>query len=251
MSLIKDLIKKLRKGSKQLYRSGWQVWTGEERDVAISEPESNPTPMGWQEAYTTADATSTITGGSFKVAHSEEKRKDERIEKKPVEVVKEIVSEEPKMCLENIDKQIRIVARRIQILKDECKITPRDEIEALSYLKARKKYDKVKKLFRWQIATKEGIDALCKKYKVRMVNFSGYYKNVPTEALDELEKYISAYKKVSDAEPSFQLIIDDGGKETRKDPILLATSPFGRWFYICGAWDKEIEIVDDLIYKRK
>ena len=47
------------------------------------------------------------------------------------------------------------------------------------------------------------------------------------------------------------LIIDDGGKETRKDPILLAKSPFGNWFYVLGAWDKEVQYIDDLIYYNK
>jgi len=40
-------------------------------------------------------------------------------------------------------------------------------------------------------------------------------------------------------------------RERKKDPILLASSPFGKWFYILGAWDKEVEIVDDLVYHNK
>ena len=84
------------------------------------------------------------------------------------------------------------------------------------------------------------------------------------EAIDELEKFMKEYEKVSPGtKPVLKLIIDDipekapDGKvkgdsiERKKDPILLASSPFGRFFYILGAWDKEVEIVDDLIYHGK
>jgi hypothetical protein len=71
------------------------------------------------------------------------------------------------------------------------------------------------------------------------------------EAIDEIEKFIAACKKVTDAESEFRLIIDDGGTETKKDPIMYASSPFGKWFYVIGAWDKEIMYVDDIIYHGK
>jgi hypothetical protein len=71
------------------------------------------------------------------------------------------------------------------------------------------------------------------------------------EGIEELEKYAKTYAKVRDDEPCVGLIIDDGGKEQKKDPILIAGSPFGNWFYILGAWDKEVEYIDDLVYHGK
>ena len=129
---------------------------------------------------------------------------------------------------------------------------PQDERDALGYLEARKKYLKLRGTFNWEVTNDEKIIKLCKDYKVRQVNLQGYYKTMPQEALDEMEAFIQVYDKVrTDIEPVFSLIVDDGGKETRKDPILLARSPFGKWWYVLGAWDKEIEIVDDLVYKGK
>jgi len=88
-----------------------------------------------------------------------------------------------------------------------------------------------------------------------MVDFSSYSKNIPMEAIDELEKFLKEYTKVTDEKdkPILRLIIDDvpESKERKKDPILLASSPFGRYYYILGAWDKHVEIVDDLIYHGK
>jgi len=87
------------------------------------------------------------------------------------------------------------------------------------------------------------------------VSFRQYYSTIPKEAIDELEKFVHAYSKVSKLKPVLKLIIDDTPKSPergkKKDPILLAGSPFGKWFYILGAWDKEVEIVDDLVYNNK
>ncbi len=71
------------------------------------------------------------------------------------------------------------------------------------------------------------------------------------EALEEVDKYIKVCEKVRDDKPVFRLIIDDKGKEMKKDPILLALSPFGKWYHFLGAWDEEVKYVDDIIYNGK
>ncbi len=229
VKVINDLIKKLRgnKNNKRLYRSGWN----------LTEDRSEP-----MSAYLVEE-----TSGSSKRSNSE----DKRIAKKPVEVFKEILSEEPKVNLNNLDQQIALVKRRMNFLIDELGMQASDEKEALKFLEARKELVKNKTLFGWAVTTFSKIEELCKKYKVRLVDFQSFYKCVPMEAIDELEKFIDAYRKVSKDEPILKLIIDEGGKETKKDPILLASSPFGKWFFVLGAWDKEVEIVDDLIYNGK
>lgn len=226
-NLIKDLIKKLRgnKNNKYLYRSGWSL-----------DSQQNDSPAIFVEEAGTS---------------TKNKKEDTRITKKPVEVFKEILSEEPKINLANLDQQIALVKRRMNFLIDELGMGASDEKEALKFLEARKEYIKNKILFNWSVTSFSKIEELCKKYKVRVADFQSYYKCVPMEAIDELEKFIDAYKKVRKDEPMLKLIIDDGGKETKKDPILLASSPFGKWFFVLGAWDKEVEIVDDLIYNGK
>lgn len=173
---------------------------------------------------------------------------DSRLVKKPVEVVGEILSEAPALDLTDLNKQIKVVERRMRILEEQDLSCP-DEKRALAYLNARKNYAKVKHLFRWQVTNDSLMEKMCRTYKVRVVPFSAYYKNVPMEAIDEIEKFVHACDKIK-VKPIFSLVIDDGGKETKKDPILLAASPFGNWSYVLGAWDKEVEIVDKLIYGR-
>lgn len=226
LSTIKQL--KQQKKNSYLYRSGWNSnFSGEviEEIHPYIVESSNESPKS-------------------------EKKVDERIEKKPVEVFKEIISEKPKIDLTNLDKKIEMIKKRIEVL-ESAGVSISDEKEAISFLEARKKYQKYKDEFKWEITTISSVENLCKKYKLRSVGINSFYKSLPMEAINELEKFINSYNKVSNINPVLTLIIDEGGKEDKKDPILLAGSPFGKWYYLLGAWDKEVEFVDDLIYHGK
>ena len=229
---LKSFLSGLRRKSIPSYRSGWGDNT----------PNSN--------SYISISDTALFTSSNSITKAKEET--DKRIEAKPVDVYKEILTEEPKMNLVSLDNQIKMVERRIKTIENlDTNFKVQDERVALEFLKARKKYDKTKDLFGWHIATMEGIKKLTAKYKLQEVTFMHYYKTVPMEALDEIDNFVKAFGKVRDDNPQLHLIVDEGGKEQRKDPILLAGSPFGNWWYILGAWDKEVEIIDDLIYKGK
>ena len=227
--MLKELLSKLRKKALPAYRSGWQVGrSGRGGFIEIND-------------YVT----------------SADKKEDVRTAKKPVDVFKETLSDEPIVNLNNIDGQIKIVERRIKLLTEELGMKVEDEYEALAFLRARKNYLKCKGEFNWATTTFALIEKLLSSYKLKMVDLSDYYKTVPTEAIDELEKFIAVYKKVcgKNLKPVLKLIIEDTPtsreRTKRTDPILLAGSPFGKWFYVLGAWDKEVEVVDDLIYHGK
>lgn len=248
--MIKELKTWLRKIKKDgnpmpLYRSGW--------DLGMSNAPSN---VVWFNSLTTGTETGG-TGTNDSVTSREEKKLDERIAKKPVEVYGELVAETPEMNLVGLDPQIALVKRRLKMF-EELGVNPVDELEALGFLEARKRGLKNKVSFRWAPTTLSLVNALVMKYKLSYVDFYGYAKNIPMEAIDELEAFIEEYSKVRDDKPLLKLIIDDepapGQKvsaERKKDPILLASSPFGKFFYILGAWDKEVQIVDDLVYHGK
>lgn len=178
---------------------------------------------------------------------------DKRKVVKPVDVFKQIIGKEPKINLENLEGELEIVKKRADFLKENFPdIGISDEEIALKFLQARKKYEGTKDSFRWPVTSQEKIDKLCSKYKLRTVSFTSFYKTVPAEGLNEMEYFMEAYQKVRKDEPFFQLIVDETGEETKKaDPILLAGSPFGNWYYVLGAWDKEIEIVDQLVYPKR
>jgi hypothetical protein len=185
-------------------------------------------------------------------------RLDERIEKKPVDVYQELFEETPKIDLVGIKERIKLVEKRLEYMKFLGGQTG-DEKIALRYLYARSKFEKYGNLFTWSITTKNKIDALCKKYTLANVSFHAYSKTIPMEAIYEIEKYIKAWNKVTkkgDANLTMYLIIEDTPEssqsgERKKDPILYADSPFGKWFYILGAWDKEVQYVDEIVYRGK
>ena len=230
---FRQLLRKLRGKSKYNFVSPQLSDSSMELVQNIQTPSGSTTAfIGW--------------GNSGEIKVTEDTRK----EVKPIEVFQELTADEPQIDLNGLDKKIEIVKRRSKLFK-QLSGSSFDEDMALKYLRARKNFPKYGKLFVWKITTDDKIQALCKQYKVQLVSFGGYKKNVPMEALDQLEKFLDAHEKVTDVKPDFSLIVDSGGKETRKDPILLARSPFGKWYYILGAWDKEVEIVDDLIYKGK
>ena len=204
----------------------------------------------WNEGETRYTISNTVEWESL--TNNRSKSDDNRIVKKPVEIYEQIISEEHKINLNNLDGQIKLVKERMKVLTQHTRhVDLNHEKIAIGYLKARKKYLKYKNEFKWAITNKDMIDKLCKKYKVKKVSFGNYYRNIPKEGVDEIKRFGEAFQNVSNNDPVFELIIDDGGKEEKKDPILLATSPFGNWYYILGAWDKEVEIVDKLIYGGK
>lgn len=230
---LKKLVKKFRKSNK--YESTFYNEPGVPRMSSGFATMNNATTM-----YTTLGVSGETQAAPV----------DAREVKKPVDVFHEILIEQPMIDLVDIDHKIKTVKRRINVLKEQS-VNLSDETEALGYLLARKQYNKVKDLFKWKVTTDEKIKELLSKYKLMQVSFQGYAKNVPNEALDEIEQFAEAYERVSDRQPNLQLIVDYEGPEHKKDPILLARSPFGRWWYVLGAWDKEVEYVDDLIYKGK
>ena len=177
---------------------------------------------------------------------------DIRIDKKPVEVFEEILKEVPvfEVTESVLDAHIKIVEERIKILSEHIRDSSfSDEYQAIAFLKARKSFWANRDLFKWKTTTEDMIKALLKKYKLTMRNIEGYHRNLPKEAVDEIAKFTKAFRLVvKDGDPLFEMIMDKDGPETKKDPILLARSPFGRWYYVLGAWDLEVLIVDELVY---
>jgi len=183
------------------------------------------------------------------------KPKDIRKKKKPIEIWEELIAEKPNIDCSDIDKKIKVVEKRIEVVESYMKDTPNDEYEVLGYLKARKKYAKYAEHLQYPITTQEIIDELCKKYKVEVRKFEEYYTLVPEEGIDELVEFKRICQKIRTEKPVVRLIVPITEKKEmskrKRDPILLVSSPFGRWDYILGAWDKEVAIVDDFIYNGK
>ena len=212
--ILERFLKKLRKKSKRLYRTGWD-----------NQGEIHVESIG--------------TLGSFGSSS-----KDKRKEVKPKAVMKELLGEKAKIDLTNLDQKIKVIKKRAEFMEDEIEIGASDERKVLSWLNARKKYPRNATLFCWKTTTQTKIDTLLSKYQLALGSISFYKRCIPEEAIDEMEKFTKACRKVTNTHPEIKIIADKD--ETKKDPIVLGVSPFGNFFYVLGAWDKEVEIMDEL-----
>lgn len=215
MKFLDKLFKKLKKKSRRLYRSGWNVYPTE---VAIS-------------SFGSINAT------------SEDKRKTV----KPKAVMKELFSDKKKKVrvdLTNLDEKIKAIKKRRDFMEYDLNLSTHDEEKVLNWLKARKKFKKYASLFKWRTTTPAMIQKLLKEYKLNLGEVITYKRCIPAEAIEEMEKFTDAYGKVEKSPPQLKIIADID--ETKKDPIILGQSPFGNYFYVLGAWDKEVEIMDEL-----
>lgn len=175
---------------------------------------------------------------------------------KPVEVWEILKNnDEPIVDCTDLDNKIKVIEDRIRVLSE---YTGNRDIEqekqCISYLEARKKYNKYKDNFAYPTTNMEMMNLLCDEYTLKIATVNQYSGTMPKEAIDELDKYTKSFKKITKGLPAVRLIVpekDFKTEEKKRDPILLAESPFGNWFYILGAWDKEVLIVDELIYDGK
>lgn len=102
----------------------------------------------------------------------------------------------------------------------------------------------------WPYTTNEAIAAVLNAHThLTAENCAAMIPDLPKEAI----KQINAYNKLTEAlcgkRTNFYLIKEKAKKsdvERRRDPILLAQSPFGFFWQILGAWDDEIKFLEEL-----
>lgn len=179
---------------------------------------------------------------------NEEKAK--RIKKKPVEVESE---------LERVPMPFEVDAEdldaKIELLSDKSRLSNqryvKEQIEGMKKrLENRKKYaEHVEFYGLFPNTTDEKIDDLIKKYELELNTSDLFVPAFPKEAIEVMKKYTEVTEKVCGEAPVFYVIAEEKDfKEKRKklDPILLAQSPFGFYWQILGAWDKEMVLLSEL-----
>lgn len=176
-----------------------------------------------------------------------------KTEAKPIEVWELLRNtNDPVVDCSELDEKIKIINDRIRVLSEYTGDRDiNEEKQCIIYLEARKKYEKYKEKFAYPTTNMKMMNELCDLYTLKIASINQYSGTMPKEAIDELDKYTKSFKKVTGKLPSVRLIVPEKDfkvEEKKRDPILLAESPFGNWWYILGAWDKEVLIVDELIY---
>lgn len=118
-------------------------------------------------------------------------------------------------------------------------------------LENRKKYDEVKSVFEeFPYTTTSKINAVIKENDyLKMGQVEQFLADMPKEAVDAMKRYNVGVDKLCKKQAVFYIIADKKDfqkSDRRRDPILIAQSPFGHFWQILGAWDKEMMFLEQL-----
>lgn len=127
-----------------------------------------------------------------------------------------------------------------------------EEIGAIvTRLENRKKYPEFAEFYsEYPYTTRAKVTDLIKEHtNLQLGKIAQFLADMPQEATKAMKEYTAQTVKLCGLKPVFYIIADkkDFKKtEKRRDPILLAQSPFGVAWQILGAWDEEMLLVDEL-----
>lgn len=191
-------------------------------------------------AWLSSDMTLTVDS----LGHPVDPRKSE----KPISVLKELETIPTPFSCEKLDE-------KIELFKDKNRLSnqrfAKDQIEGfIQRLENRKKYKSVFEFYnKFPNTNDEKIDNLLDKYKLVMKKSHLFVPTFPKEAIEIMKEYSEMTKKVTNEKPVFYVIAEEKDfkkKEKKLDPILLVQSPFGFFWQILGAWDKEMLLLHEL-----
>jgi hypothetical protein len=155
---------------------------------------------------------------------------------------------------EYIDEQLKSFKDKFEMVRKEEYDMNRGVIEIQSIvtrLENRKKYGKFCNFYdEFPYTSSSKIGELIKKHNhLSMGQIAQFVADMPKEATNIMKSYTSKTKELCGKKPVFYIIANKKDFEKtnkRRDPILLAQSPFGHFWQILGAWDKEMLLIEEL-----
>jgi hypothetical protein len=124
-------------------------------------------------------------------------------------------------------------------------------------LKIEKKYDikdksgKTNREFfsQFDCTNETKIQILLNKYTLVMKDADIFIPEMPDTAIKIIKKFTEKTQQISGKKPRIYIIASEKDFKTeygKRDPIMLAQSPFGFYYHILGAWDKEMIYLPEL-----
>lgn len=92
-------------------------------------------------------------------------------------------------------------------------------------------------------------DVIGKHSNLKLGQIAQFIADMPKEATDAMKEYNKATQALCSKDAVFYIIADKKDfkkSDKRRDPILLAQSPFGHVWQILGAWDDEMLFLEEL-----
>jgi len=171
-----------------------------------------------------------------------------RITIKPIDVIGELQTVPTPFSVSYLDEKLSVLESKAELITQKY---AKQEVTALiERLTNRKKYAENKVFFdQFENTTQEKIDILLEKYELAMHPSDIFVPEFPDDAVKIMKDYTKKVKAISDKKPVFYVIATaDMFKKVdgKRDPILLVQSPFGFYYQILGAWDREMLILSEL-----
>lgn len=171
-----------------------------------------------------------------------------RISIKPIDVLKELETVPTPFTLTLLDDKIAMLKEKEKLIVQH--YSKREVTALIERLENRKKYAEHKSFFdQFQNTTEEKIQVILDKYELVMRTSDIFVPEFPDEAIKVMTFYTEKMDAVCGKKPIFYVIAtSENFKQNweRRDPILLVQSPFGFYWQILGAWDKEMLLLSEL-----
>lgn len=118
-------------------------------------------------------------------------------------------------------------------------------------LENRKKYSLVKDVFEeFPYTTTSRINKVVKENDhLQLGQVAQFMADMPAEATAAMKRYNEGTQRLCGKQAVFYIVADKKDfkkSDRRRDPILLAQSPFGHFWQILGAWDEEMMFLEEL-----
>ena len=168
---------------------------------------------------------------------------------KPIEVFDELGTVPTPITLENLDDKIKVLKMKKELIKSN-HYAQKEVLDMVERLENRRKYEQFKEYFeQFQNTTTDKVTELVFKYKLVLKSSDLFIAKFPEEAINIMQSYVDHVKELCGKTPVFYVIAEEVNFKDvykRNDPILLVQSPFGSYWQILGAWDKELILLSDL-----
>lgn len=172
-----------------------------------------------------------------------------KIKLKPIDVFDELERIPTPISLENLEEKITMFKMKQKFIKQN-HYAQKEVIDFQLRLENRLKYNEFKDFFdKFDCTTTEKIQKLISKYDLVLNTTDLFIATFPDDAIKIMNDYEQKTIALCNKKPIFYVIAeakDFKKKYERNDPILLVQSPFGIYWNILGAWDKEILLLEEL-----
>lgn len=165
-------------------------------------------------------------------------------------------------CVKSLERKMKLIPQSKRVKKDSGPAVFEEswggskygylELETLvERLNNRKKYEEHKEFFDEFPYTRSALinDVLADNGHLRSKRAEEFIPDMPDEAIDIMEQYNEHTQAICGKNAIFYIIADKkdfGEKDRKRDPILLAQSPFALEWQVLGAWDEEVIYLGDL-----